>query len=197
MIPELPAERCARCISWAKTRCSPIRTPTMCATAGGLRIPGAAGDLPVRDGRVCRRAAPGSVVRREGRHVHQHRAPHSTRARGIQPAGRGPAGLAGDHRRLAQRLLALEGRGAAGRSRLGLRLAGRDHGRDRRADPMLCRGEPRAAGTRRAAALAGERAGPPRHADPAHRAVHARQGRFHAVDHLPPRSCPTPNIRSC
>ena len=49
--------------------------------AQGPRLPRRAGHLPHRDGGARRRRAAGGELRREGRHVHQHRAQRAARAR--------------------------------------------------------------------------------------------------------------------
>ena len=54
------------------------------------RLPGLAGHLPARhDPQVRGRRLPGLVVRREGRHLHEHRAPDQPRPRGGAASRRG------------------------------------------------------------------------------------------------------------
>ena len=60
------------------------------------RLPRRAGHLPHRDGGVRRRDPARDDVRREGRHVHEHRPPRADRPQGARPARPGPRGLA-DH----------------------------------------------------------------------------------------------------
>ena len=106
------------------------------------RLPGRAGHLPQRDGRAGRRRAAGGELRREGRHVHQHRAQGAARARRRAEPGRGARRL-GDHRRARAP--------ARRRRRLGLRAPRRHHGRDQRADALLRAASPTSASTPRAA----------------------------------------------
>ena len=125
-----------------------------------------------------------------GRHLYEHRAAHSARACGFHPGGRGPARLAGVFRRGQEDA----GAGRPGRRRtlcrMGVCLAGRNHGRDCRAHAVLCRGQFRAARPRRATVLAGQ---PADH--PGTPILHIGQftrgkGKFHAIDHLPPQELP-------
>ena len=155
--------------SWARTRCSP--TPTSTHVEEALqrpRLPRRAGHLPHRDGQrwptwSCRRRA-----------SPRRTAPSPTPSAGCSACAR-PSSRPGEAR--ADWEIIVDARQPARRDAgLELRRAARDHGRDRRPDAVVRRHQLRRASTHEAASAGPARRRPPRHADPAHRPVHARQG---------------------
>ena len=127
-----------------------------CATVPGRRrVRRPAGDLSLETSAICRRAAV-PALRLPKRPAHSPTPNGACNlSAGHRAAWRGAARLA-DHRRTGPRMLAIEGRAARGAARrLGLRSSGANHGRDRGADALVRRRQPRATGSRRAAAMAG------------------------------------------
>ena len=118
--------------SWARTRCSPTPTrPTSSRRCKRPRLPRRAGHLPHRDGGARRRRAAGGELRREGRHLHQHRAQGAARARAVVPR---PGEARADWAIIAELARPLGGAGDWDYA-----SPARDHGRDRRALTPLVR----------------------------------------------------------
>ncbi len=138
-----------------------------------------AGHLPERDGQVRARVPAGLVVPREGRHLHQRRAPHLARAQGDAAAGRA--------RRTGRSRCSCRTRSA---TRWTTRIPSQIMDEIARADADLPRRQLREASTARQHPVAVQRRhAPRRHADHARRPVRARQGplRHHAVRGRPTR----------
>ena len=126
-----------------------------------------AGPVPERDGELRPCLPAGLDLPREGRHLHQRRAPHQPRAQGDGAEER--HGRLGDHARHRQ------GDGL----RDALQPSVRDHGRDRPADADLRRRLLRPARQGRLGPVAVQREGAARHAGHAYRRLRARQGQVH------------------
>ncbi len=127
-----------------------------------------AGSVPERDGGLRARLLPRHVVPREGRHLHQRRAPREPRASGdAREAG---------HGRVGDRLPPRHRHGLPDDVHVGRR----HHGRDRPHHADLQEHLVQAARRARQRAVAVRRRGAGRHPDHAHRGVHARQGPLHA-----------------
>ena len=135
-----------RCSSRARTSPSPTRTPTTSRGARGARPRRRAGPLLERDGEVRARVLPGDVVPREGRHVHQRRAPHQP-----GPPGRWRRRTASRSGRSSAEIATAMGYPMHWDTRVG------DHGRDRGDDPDVLGGLLRPARPGRLGAVAVQR----------------------------------------
>ena len=171
------------CTSRARTSRSPTPTPSTSTAAlrgdGMRRRPG---PLPERDGEVRARLPAGLVVPREGRHVHQRRAPHLPRAQGDAAAW--PA--------TADWEITMRARRTRWAIRCTTTHPSRDHGRDRAPHADVRRRHATRSSTRSAAPVAVQRRGAGRHADHARRRVRARQGQVHrSPSTCRPTSAPT------
>ena len=111
-----------------------------------------------------RRRAAGLGLRREVRHLHQHRPPGADRPPGARPAGRGAAGLGTDRRPRP-----------APRPRLELRRPGRGLHRDDAGDAVAEEHHLGAAGARGRGDLSGRRSGQARQRDHLHHRFSDRQ----------------------